>query len=117
MNKYSSYPDVKVTISRNDVRLQNQFIDFDGTESLKASDNVKALSLMDQSSGEFASPEGNSYIRDIPLKYEVVRVYVPEKAARGASEKDSGSLQQGELFSESAALPDEGELRDDLTSM
>ena len=51
------------------------------------------------------------------MKYEVVRVYVPEKAARGASEKDSGSLQQGELFSESAALPDEGELRDDLTSM
>jgi len=117
LNKYSAYPDVKVTISRNDVRLQNQFVDFDDLETLRAADNVKAVSLLDASTGEFCAGEGNTYIRDIPLKYEVIRVYIPEESSRKMNDPEEDMLQQGELFSGADVLINESELRDDITSM
>ncbi|MEA3506725.1 MAG: HD domain-containing protein, partial [Elusimicrobiota bacterium] len=67
-NKYSSYEDIKLMIIRTDIRLQQQFIDFESVEDLKKNDNIKAISIIDPATGAFCEKDGNLYIRDIPLK-------------------------------------------------
>ncbi len=114
-NNYPGFREVRVMVLRNDIRMQNQFQAYGSVESLRESDNVKALSLLDPESGEFAPGEGNRYIRDIPLKYEVVRVYASGRKPEASRGKES--LEQGELFPDSAAYADETVLRDDITSM
>jgi hypothetical protein len=82
----------------------------------KINDNIKAISIIDPVSGEFCEEEGNLYIRDIPLKYEVVRVYIPEKYKREEPEEEN-ILKQAEFFSGHEGAGNENKLRDDITSM
>jgi len=117
IHKFSEYPDVKVLIQRNDVRLQQQFMKFEDKDAMRTADNVKALSIIDPVSEEFCVEDGNAYIKDIPLKYEVIRVYVPEQYREEAEEHESDELRQGSLFSEGAGMTNESDLRDDITSM
>ncbi len=115
--KYKDYSDVKVLVSRNDVRLQQQFMEFENIDDLRDNDNVKALSITDGEKGGFCARDGNRYIRDIPLKYEVVRVYLPEKYDRDIEDPGREGPVQGEFFSDHQGVGDESELRDDITSM
>lgn len=115
-NKFSSYPDVKIVILRNDVRLQQQFMEFENKEVFRGNDNIKALSIIDPSNGKFCSDVGNAYIKDIPLKYEVIRVYIPEKYKKNIKRYDE-ELYQGELFAEQDVVGDESRMREDKTSM
>ncbi|MFH1415852.1 MAG: HD domain-containing protein [Elusimicrobiota bacterium] len=115
-NRFSGYPGLKVLISRNDIRLQQQFMQFENTENFRNTDNIKAISLIDPNSGEFCADEGNEYIKDIPLKYEVIRVYIPEQYSEKIEEKDT-VIEQGELFSGQDLIGDETGMREDKTSM
>lgn len=114
--KFSNYPDLKILISRNDIRLQHQFMEFVSHEDFRTNDNMKALSIIDPANGEFCTELGNAYIKDIPLKYEVIRVYVPEEYQDEITEKDD-KFHQAELFGEVSRLTDESVFRDDITSM
>ncbi len=114
-NKYSDYSDIKIIIARNDIRLQNQFMEFENSDMLRNSDNVKAISIIDTETGKFCASEGNTYIKDIPLKYEVIRVYLPEDYIEEI--KETEELLQGELFANHMLTVNESELRNDITSM
>ncbi len=115
--KFKDYSDVKIMILRNDVRLQQQFMEFENVSDLKDNDNVKALSLLDDMTGKFCARDGNNYIKDIPLKYEVVRVYLPDEYKQQVEEYKKGAPEQAELFSEHLGVGNESDLRDDITSM
>ncbi|MGM0568734.1 MAG: HD domain-containing protein [Elusimicrobiota bacterium] len=115
--KYKNCRDRRIVISRSDMHLQNQFVEFDSIGELRKNDNVKALSLVDSEKERFCSEEGNNYIKDIPLKYEVIRVYLPDEYRKYIKEEKSDSLKQGKLFSEYQGSGNENALREDLTSM
>ncbi|MFC2061465.1 HD domain-containing protein [Elusimicrobiota bacterium] len=115
-NKFSDYPDIKPIISRNDIRLQQQFVEFDDKAALKNNDNIKAISIMDPATEKFCIKEGNAYIKDIPLKYEIIRVYAPEEFESRIDILDD-EMQQGELFSGKVGVGNEGELKNNITSM
>jgi HD superfamily phosphohydrolase len=115
-NKFNSYPDVKVMICRNDVRLQQQFMEFESLEAFRTNDNIKALGIINPNNGEFCTEEGNYYIKDIPLKYEVIRAYIPEDFKEDVGEP-ADEPQQGELFSGQSIAGDEAAMRSDKTSM
>ena len=125
-NKFSNYGDVKIVISRNDIRLQQQFMEFEDIDTLRSNDNIKAIGIIDPEGGrstaggrsaageKFVTNESNAYIKDIPLKYEVIRVYIPEHYSKDIK-GISGKFTQGELFSQNVGVGNE--LRDDITSM
>lgn len=115
-NNFSNYPDVKVLISRTDIRLQQQFLTFENQDAFRKNDNIKALSIIDPHNGEFCADEGNAYIKDIPLKYEVIRAYIPEEYKDEVQETEQ-EIQQGELFSEQDIAGDETGMQENKTSM
>ncbi|MBN2406618.1 MAG: HD domain-containing protein [Elusimicrobia bacterium] len=115
-NRFGQYPEVKPLVSRTDIRLQQQFMDFENIEEFRGSDNIKALSIIDPEDGRFCAEEGNEYIKDIPIKYEVIRVYIPKEYARAKKDHDD-RMRQGELFKGNTGMGDESGLRDDITSM
>ncbi|MGM0441539.1 MAG: HD domain-containing protein [Elusimicrobiota bacterium] len=121
-NKYSDYSEfsrIEPRISRTDIRLQQQFIDFEDKEDFRNNDNVKAIGIYDSQNGEFCADKGNEYIKDIPLKYEVIRVYAPEKDIDESDEdkKEGEDLEQAQLFPTHVNVGNESDLRDDITSM
>jgi HD superfamily phosphohydrolase len=115
-HKFPDFKDIKTIISRNDIRLQRQFMEFRGINDLKRNDNIKALGIIDPVTEKFCADKGNAYIKDIPLKYEVIRVYAPIQY-RDDIKDAKDEMTQGELFSESVGQVDEARLRHDKTSM
>ncbi len=121
-NKYSDYSEfsrIEPRISRTDIRLQQQFMDFEDEKDFRNNDNVKAMGLFDTVTGKFCAEEGNKYIKDIPLKYEIIRVYAPEKDVDETDKKEEkdDELKQGQLFPTHVNVGNESDLRDDITSM
>lgn len=114
--RFKKFPGIKIIISRSDIRLNRQFMDFKTIDELRSIDNIKAISIMDPSTEEFCVNEGNGYIKDIPLKYEVIRVYAGSEQAEEIK-KEKKELRQAELFSENVGIVDESEARTDITSM
>ncbi len=109
---------VKPVVHRVDIRPIHTFIDYQTDEDFKLYDNLKALSVMDESSGEFCGEFGNAALEDVPMRYEVIRVYGPVGARLGRRSLHPESAPPTQMdLPLAVGYPDESALRENITSM
>lgn len=88
-----SYPQdaqARASILRVDVRNVHLFRGYGDVESFRRQDDVKSLGLVD-ADGNDISDYGNQNVSDIPLKYEVVRVFGVGEAITPTVEKEAAA--------------------------
>lgn len=105
---------VKPVVNRVDIRPAHTFLEYTSDEDFKQYDNLKSLALIDESTGDFCGEFGNAALDDVPMRYEVVRVYAPAGARLGkpaALQPTQYDLPLG------GGYPDESAVRANITSM
>lgn len=105
---------VKPVVSRVDIRPAHTFLEYSSAEDFKQYDNLKSLALVDESTGDFCAEFGNAALDDVPMRYEVVRVYAPLGARLGKPETQVPAQYDLPL---DGGYPDESAMRENITSM
>lgn len=106
---------VKPVVSRVDIRPAHTFLEYSSSDDFKQYDNLKSLALLDEATGEFCGEFGNAALDDVPMRYEVVRVYAPSGARLGAF-SETNIPRQMDLPLD-GGYPDESATRTNITSM
>lgn len=106
---------VKPVVSRVDIRPAHTFLEYQSDEDFKQYDNLKSLALVDGATGEFCGEFGNAALDDVPMRYEVVRVYAPAGARLGSPETEAAPTQMDLPLD--GGYPDESAVRENITSM
>ena len=106
---------VKPVVSRVDIRPAHAFLEYSSADDFKQYDNLKSLALLDEASGEFCGEFGNAALDDVPMRYEVVRVYAPSGMRLGAPSKPVTPPQLDLPLD--GGYPDESATRSNITSM
>ncbi|OGH55671.1 MAG: hypothetical protein A3G34_01215 [Candidatus Lindowbacteria bacterium RIFCSPLOWO2_12_FULL_62_27] len=105
---------VRPVVSRVDIRPAYTFLEYTSEEDFRQYDNLKSLALLDEPGGEFCGPFGNAALDDVPMRYEVVRVYAPA-GARLRRPEAVAPTQMGLPLD--GGYPDESAVRESITSM
>ncbi|MBI4178556.1 HD domain-containing protein [bacterium] len=106
---------VKPVVSRIDLRPTHTFLEYTTDEDFRQFDNLKSLSFLDAATGSFSGEFGNASLDDVPMRYEVLRVYAPSGTEFGAARGARDDVQM-DLPLE-GGYPDEAATRTNLTSM
>lgn len=105
---------VKPVIHRVDIRPAHTFLEYGSEADLKQYDNLKSLALWDEATGAFCGEFGNASLEDLPMRYEVVRVYAP--AGAPLQKQVEAEETQFDLPLE-GGYPDESATREGLTNV
>lgn len=106
---------VKPVVSRVDLRPGHTFLEYNTADDFRQHDNLKALAIFDESSEAFCSEFGNASLEDVPMRYEVVRVYAPSGTRLHRHADSSEPAQLGLPLA--GGYPDESAVRENITSM
>lgn len=106
---------VKPVVSRVDIRPTHMFLEYSSDEDFRQYDNLKSLSFLDASTGAFAGEFGNASLDDVPLRYEVLRVYAPAGTELSKSRGEHAPTQMDLPLD--GGYPDESATRSNITSM